>query len=98
MNTFILILVGLQLGVPVRCYEAPQDWKAVKAEVLTDPRAVAFYNPNETPYIALGPRVCKEVRTPTFNGAFVLAHELGHMMQDRNDTPFSEEEADQYAS
>jgi len=95
MNTFILILAALNIGVPVRCYESPTAWKEAKVVVNTIPNAIAFYQPNASdPFIALGPRVCKEVRTPTLYGAFILAHELAHLQQDRNDTPFDEQEAD----
>lgn len=98
MNTFILILVGLQLGAPVRCYEDGTAWRETKAQVLTHPKAVAFYNPNaEIPYIALGPLVCKNVLQPNYNGAYVLAHEIAHYHQDINNTPFDEVEADRYA-
>ncbi len=96
MNTFILILIGLNIGVPVRCYEDPQDWKENKIEVGAIYNAVAYYNSGEE-YIALGPTACYNVRRPTIYGAFILGHELTHVMQDRNGTPFDEEEADSNA-
>jgi Zn-dependent peptidase ImmA (M78 family) len=98
VTTFVMILVGMNIGAPVRCYPNVEEWKAEKANVLTHPSAVAFYNPNPAvPYIALGPRVCKNVMNATFDGAFVLAHEIGHLHQDLNDTPYDEIEADHYA-
>ena len=93
MHTFILILIGLNIGVPVRCYEDPQDWKANKAEVGAIYNAVAYYNSGEE-YIALGPLACREIRRPTIYGAFILGHELTHVFQDHNGTAFDEEEAD----
>lgn len=95
MTPYILILVGLHIGVPVRCYEDAQDWKQEKAIVQTVQGAVAFYNSDDNgKYIALGPWACKSVRTPTLGGAWVLGHEITHMWQDRNGTPFDEDEAD----
>lgn len=95
MNTFILILVGLNLGVPVRCYEDKPAWRANKAEIQVVPNAVAYYNPIPEPYIALGPLVCRNVLKPNLDGAWVLAHELEHHAQWMERRPFNEEEADE---
>ena len=96
ITPFIYILVGLNIGVPVRCYGNEVEWKAQKAEVQALSNAVAYYHTGED-YIALGPFACKEVRRPTMYGAYVLVHELTHVRQDKNGTAFSEDEADDNA-
>lgn len=94
--TFALILVGLQLAVPVRCYETPAAWRAQLAAVRT-PAAAAYYDP-AAQHIALSPLVCRQVREPSLEGAEVLAHELAHRWQHTTGRAFDEAQADRIAA
>lgn len=96
MNGFVLILAALQLGVPVRCYETPAAWRAQLAQVRLP--AVAAYYDNSGPAVALSPAVCRQVRTPTLEGATVLAHELAHHWQHSSGRHLDEREADRLAA
>lgn len=94
MTPFVVILAALQLAVPVRCYETPAAWRAQLAHVQMPP-VVAYYDPTgPTPHIALGAWACRQVRTPTLEGATVLAHELAHAWQHSSGRMFDEREAD----
>ena len=96
MTGFVLILAALQLATPVRCYETPAAWRAQLTAVQM-PTVVAYYDPTGSPHIALGPLVCRQVRTPTLDGANVLAHELAHAWQHQTGGVFDEREADRVA-
>ena len=93
---YVLILTSL-VGVPqTRCYENQAVWKQQKIMMGVPATSVAYYDP-QFQYIALGPMACRQVRFPTQYGAYIYAHEIGHWNQDKNNTGFSEDEADDYA-
>jgi hypothetical protein len=84
---FVVVLAVLQLAVPVRCYSSEPAFVAAGGL-----GAAAFYEPGE--FIALSPDTCRQVRRPSWYGAFVLGHELAHLWQDLNGRSFDEGEAD----
>lgn len=98
----VFILAGLQLPVPVRCYQTPAAWQAAKEAALVTIPLAAYYVPRDHPlavsadgpYIALSPRSCRDVRHANDAGAYVLGHELHHYRQDKTGQPFCEDEAD----
>jgi hypothetical protein len=102
---FVLILVGMNLAVPVRCYETPADWQAHRIEMAAAGTPIkagagAYLHPRrffpDSVYVALSPQACRSVRKAETYGGWILGHEFGHVDQDINGRPFSEPEADRF--
>lgn len=99
MTGFALILAALQLAIPVRCYDTATAWEQHKHDTHAPTPALAFYMPDANegsdPYIALGPRACRQVKQATAAGAWLLGHEFAHHWQDLHGLPFDEQQADE---
>lgn len=95
MTGFVLILAALQLAVPVRCYQTDAAWRA-QTGAMGIPVVAGYYDPRQ-PHIGLSPAGCRAVRTPTLEGANLLAHELAHAWQHSSGGVFDEAEADRIA-
>jgi hypothetical protein len=98
MTGFVVILAALQFAVPVHCYPTEPAWQQAQQNVGVSYMALAFYDYNPPQRIAVGPDACRHIRRPTQTGANILAHELAHHWQYRNNRPFDETEADRIAN